>query len=172
MRIYDGNKTVRDERLTFTDPEPGWGLRNAVQAQVGIGDVDGDHVGEAIFDGRTEGDNWQVFVMDDLVTRPPPASGWTVISLRPGHVGRHPHPFAILDFDGDGVKDVFAQFRVLNLIGGATTQSGSATSTNTDVFPDRIGDVYGRPRVAVGDSTLTARTTSWSRIPIWSGSWA
>lgn len=151
VRIYDGAKIVRDAQLSFPDPEPGWGARNAAQAQVAIGDMDGDHLGEVVFFGRTEGDHWQVFMMDDLVRKPPPAEAWVSFHYEQGVSGDIPHPFALLDFNGDGRKDIFAQFRVLDLSAGTQTASGIATSLNTDVFPGRIGAPYERPRVTVGD---------------------
>jgi hypothetical protein len=113
--------------------------------------MDGDHLGEVVFFGRTEGNRWQVFLMDDLVSRPPPSESWISFHYEQGDSGEIPHPFALLDFNGDGRKDIFAQFQVLDLSTGAQTASKIATSTNTNVFDGRIGGQWDRPRVGIGD---------------------
>src|SRR5262249_49303453 len=150
-RIYDGDAIVRDDLLTWNDPEPGWGVRNAEQAMVAIGDVDGDHLGEVVFYGRTQGGQWQTFILDDLVNAPPSTNGWVSFHHTECCDGNIPHPFTLVDFDGDGVKEVFAQHHILKVNSGAMTSGGAPTSTDTVVFENHIGDPYGRPRVAAGD---------------------
>ncbi|MDB4959348.1 MAG: hypothetical protein JWO36_6917 [Myxococcales bacterium] len=151
-RIYDNTTIVRDDYMMFNDPEPGWGVRNVEQATVAIGDVDGDHLGEVVFYGRTQGGNGQVFVLDDLVHAPAQTNGW--MSFHHGDCcwgGEIPHPLATVDFDGDGVKEVFAQHRILKLDTGAKTAAGTPTSTDTQVFELFSSSPYNRPRVTVGD---------------------
>ncbi|MGC4086788.1 MAG: hypothetical protein QM756_02605 [Polyangiaceae bacterium] len=150
-RIYDNTRIVRDERLTYTDPEPGWGTRNIQQAQVGVGNVDSDRLDEAVFFGRASDNRWQVFVMDDLVNAPPATIPWKSLHHEFCCSGEIPHPFGLLDFDGDGVKEVFAQFAVLKMNTATVTANMKPTPLVTNVFDGRIGDPYGRPRVATGD---------------------
>jgi hypothetical protein len=151
-RIYDNTSIVRDDYLTFNDAEPNWGLRTTQQATVAIGDVDGDHLGEVVFYGRTNGGEGQVFVLDDLIHAKPPAMGWLSFHHNECCWGVDiPHPLAMVDFDGDGVKEVFAQHRVLKLDSGAKTPSGTPTSTDTQVLELFSSSPYDRSRVAVGD---------------------
>src|SRR5262249_48277246 len=82
---------------------------------------------------------------------PPSTNGWVSFHHTECCDGNIPHPFTLVDFDGDGVKEVFAQHHILKVNSGAMTSGGAPTSTDTVVFENHIGDPYGRPRVAAGD---------------------
>lgn len=145
VRVYDDEKVVRDEPLVYTDPNPDFGARTCHQAQVAIADVDGDHLGEIVLYGRCYGMNLgyrrQIFLMDDLV-RAPDDNPW--ISFHHDADWDEwdvPQYFTTLDFNGDGVKDIFAVNRIVYV-----KHDGSFNALpDPELFDPQVGDISKRP---------------------------
>ncbi len=147
VRIFDGTELRRDQVLTFLDSTDGWGTRSVPQSQVAIADIDGDHLGEVVFFGRSNGGGnnnaWQVFVMDDLVNGSADQP-WVSYHYVPDYRGDIPHPFSTLDFNGDGIADIFAEGHVL------LGKAGATPDTEIQVA-EPMGFHRDRPRSSTGD---------------------
>lgn len=153
VRIYDGSERILDRQMAFTHPNPTSAARTCRQAQVGIADIDGDHLGEVVFFGRTYGNGWdyrwQVFLMDDLQNAPE-ANPWVPFDHDGGYTeGEVPNPFVLLDVNGDSVADIFAGENVLYVDHDSQYR---ALPTPRSLAIKSLAGVGGvNPRVAAGD---------------------
>lgn len=106
--IYDGSldAPVQEGALTLIDPN---GVtRTTGETVAGIGDVDGDRMGEIVFGGR-KADSWNsLYILEYESPTTQPLYGWKRLfyDVPAGASVWNPGPLRLLDFDGDGRKEV------------------------------------------------------------------
>lgn len=115
---------------------------SARESQVAIGDVDGDRLGEVVFAGLVDGNYWGLFVLEYNRPDRTPLYDWKSFFFRPGWADVViPRPLFVLDWNGDGIMDVFFHRYVFHI-------TREVTPTQVDVGLGTGGWIH---RVAPGD---------------------
>ena len=151
------------------------------QVHVAIGDIDGDRLDEIVFNGeRRDYDAWNVTVMDDAKHN----FDWLGMFFQ-SNQGNDNHPtLALLDYNGDGLLDIFASRWVLGYKKGSTFGGNSADVVGIQtVFTEApsnmaAGDVdgdgkdellyYYNSQLWIGGQDATGKH---EHQQIWGGSW-
>ncbi len=105
--LYDGtlNAPTQEGPLTFI---VGGAQHVGRDAQVAIGDVDGDRLGEIVFGGLIDGSRWALYALEYNRPTDSPLYGWKSLLFDPNWVnGAIPRPLLLLDWDGDAKKEIF-----------------------------------------------------------------
>jgi hypothetical protein len=106
--IYDGNLAAPVQEGALTLIDPGGVTRTTNETVIGIGDVDGDRMGEIVFGGR-KADSWaSMYILEYESPTTQPLYGWKRVfyDVPAGASVWNPGPLRLLDFDGDGRKEV------------------------------------------------------------------
>jgi hypothetical protein len=148
--IFDGSFSAPFvSRQDYTLHASNLNCTYAGNVHAAMGDIDGDGLDEIVFHGQSQGsgDLWYLSAMDDA------RSGfdwldfltWTwrsddVFSYM--QYGAYSPALAILDYNGDGLEDIFASLGVFQYDDGSSS-GHPASSTNTNI--DRLEIVFSDP---------------------------
>jgi hypothetical protein len=122
--LYDGSLAapLLDHQLLHA-PDVNNGHTYAHNVKVAIGDIDGDKLGEIVFNGaRREYNAWNVTAMDDAQH----GFKWLGLFFHASQGSGNQPTLVLLDYNGDGTTDIFASRWVLGYEAGSTFGSNSA----------------------------------------------
>lgn len=155
LDVYDGGLAatpLRNEHLLHAASVSG-GHTYQQNVHVAMGDIDGDRRDEIVFHGdRRDSGSWTITAMDDASKK----LAWldlfqcTYDTAGPT-VGKFQPTLQLLDYDGDGVDDIFASSVVLGYKSGSTRGGGSSCGKSVGV--KLVQSVFSDPpsNMAAGD---------------------
>ncbi len=114
--IFDGNLVgpVQTGPLSHSGPDLDADQQPVphviVDAQVAIGDIDGDRIGEIVFGALESGADkpyWPLLILDYKGAGASALYEWTYWMRPAGHADVIPKPLIALDYDGDGLDEIY-----------------------------------------------------------------
>jgi len=171
--IYEGlaNEPTQQGPLTFI---VGGAQHAGRDAQVAIGDVDGDRLGEIVFGGLVDGSKWCLYALEYNRPADAPLYGWKPFFYDPGWVnGAIPRPLVLLDWDGDSIDEIFFNVylyevtrelapKLVNIGFGDTMRRMAAGDVDGDGRDDLIYEWGTVEAYGLNSLDVPAHKRSWS----------